>query len=137
MDFSSVLICFYDNVCMNIDNMINCQSIYMVVLSIIYTKHHDQSLCVWPNQCHDVSYDLLFNDWRSGCNIINLFTLFELKYFKQNKVTIYAKLVFFLLPNESVFRENNEAKLSCYLDENFDTYFASFILTRQGVQGFL
>lgn len=57
-------------------------------------KHHDQSLCVWPNQCHDVSYDLLFNDWRSGCNIINLFTLFELKFFKQNKVTIYAKLVF-------------------------------------------
>lgn len=37
----------FDNVCMYIDNMINCQSIYMVVLSIIYTqKHHDQSLCV-------------------------------------------------------------------------------------------
>lgn len=38
VDFSSVLICFYDNVCMYIDNIINCQSIYMVVLSIIYTK---------------------------------------------------------------------------------------------------
>lgn len=53
-----------------------------------------------PVVCHEVNYDLLFNDWWSGCYIINLFTMFELKYFKQNKVVIYAKLVFFLLPNE-------------------------------------
>lgn len=79
-------------------------------------KHHDQSLCVWPNQCHDVSYDLLFNDWRSGCNIINLFTLFELKYFKQNKITIYAKLFFSYYPINPFFGKITKQKyLAIYM----------------------
>lgn len=132
VDFSSVLICLIMYACTLII-WLTAKVFTWLFYRLYIQKHHDQSLCVWPNQCHDVSYDLLFNDWRSGCNIINLFTLFELKFFKQNKITIYAKLVFFLLPNESVFQENNEAKISCYLDENIDTYFASFILMRQGV----
>lgn len=101
-DFSSVLICYCDNVCMYIDNVINCESIYMYVhvLSITYTKTSVTVCMTKPVVCHEVNYDLLFNDWWSGCYIINLFTMFELKYFKQNKVVIYAKLVFSLLPNE-------------------------------------
>lgn len=121
-DFSSVLICFYDML----------KYLHGCFIDYIY-KNIMISHCVY-DQTSVTMWVMIFYSMIDDLVAISLTYLHCLNWSILSKIKLlFMQNYFFLLPNQSVFRENNEAKISCYLDENFDTYFASFILMRQGV----